>query len=260
MRDKLALFAGMSAILLLGFSNPATSETFKFEPSETTPVAKTAEESRSVHAVLKPLNEAVLSSQIQGYIQKIHVKEGSAFKAGDVLLDFDCTINKANLTKAKALLASSEKTFNSHRRLSKLNATSKLELAKAEADYNEAKAEKIIQAHSVNFCQIVAPFPGETINIKVNQFETVQANTPIIEIVDNSSLQIELILPSKWLSWLKMGHEFTLVIDETQRRYKAKISEVIPKVDSVSRSFRAIGVLQEPAKELMAGMSGRAEF
>lgn len=238
------------------------ADEFEFKPS--TPSSEGTQKQSSlqkdIHAVLKPKHEATLSSQIQGYIVKIHVKEGQSFKKGDTLIEFDCTINKANLKKAKSRFDSTGRVVASQRRLSKLNATSKIELAQAEAEYYEASAEKTIQQHSADFCLIKAPFAGVAIDIKVNQFETVQQNTPLIEIVDNNSLQVELILPSDWLATLKMGHEFNLSIQETQKQYKAKITRVIPRVDSVSRSIRAIGVVDTQAPELMAGMSGSAKF
>jgi membrane fusion protein, multidrug efflux system len=75
------------------------------------------------------------------------------------------------------------------------------------------------------------------------------------------ALEVELIAPSRWLSWLswlKPGYAFQIAVGETEKTYSAKITRLGGRVDPVSQSIKVIGEITGNAPELMAGMSGRA--
>lgn len=81
-----------------------------------------------------------------------------------------------------------------------------------------------------------------------------------LEILDDRSLEVELIAPSRWLAWLKPGYAFTVHIDETDKTYPADITRVGGRVDPVSQTIKVFGEIRGEATELMAGMSGRANI
>lgn len=214
----------------------------------------------NIHAVLKPLYEAKLSSQIVGVVKKINLLEGDNFKKDDTLILLDCTVNKAFLQKAQAQLKMRQSEHQANSRLSKLNAISGIEVQKSRALVEEAKADIIMRKKTVNDCDIKAPFDGQVIDIEVNQFETVSQGQSLINILDNRSLYIELIIPSSWLSWLKVDDTFDLQIKETNKSYPASIKKIIPNVDAVSQSVEVRGEIVGEYEELLAGMSGKAHF
>ena len=53
----------------------------------------------------------------------------------------------------------------------------------------------------------------------VNEHENVFPNDQLISLLDDSLLEIEIILPSKSLAWLKVGTPFEYAVDETGLRY-----------------------------------------
>jgi membrane fusion protein (multidrug efflux system) len=69
-----------------------------------------------------------------------------------------------------------------------------------------------------------------------------------------------MIVPSNWLSWLKVGTPFDVVIDETSRTYPGKLVRISGKVDAISRSIKVYGRIDGAAPDLLPGMSGRALF
>jgi membrane fusion protein, multidrug efflux system len=80
----------------------------------------------------------------------------------------------------------------------------------------------------------------------------------LLDVLDDHVLEIELIAPSRWLSWLKPGYAFQVNIDETEKTYPARITRIGGRVDPVSQSIKVIGEIDGDAPDLMAGMSGRA--
>jgi membrane fusion protein (multidrug efflux system) len=79
----------------------------------------------------------------------------------------------------------------------------------------------------------------------------------LLDVLDDRNLDVELIVPSRWIGWLKPGYRFQVHIDETEKDYSARISRLGGRVDPVSQSIRVSGEITDPATELLAGMSGR---
>jgi len=213
-----------------------------------------------VQAVLTPQTVAKLSSQIQSYITKITVKEGSSFKKGDLLISFNCTLQRAEAAKARAQLKSARATYNANQRLRTLGGLGLTELRESEAKYEETLAELDIKKHFLKHCNIRAPFNGKVVKLDVNQHETIKEGEVLIEILDNSDLRVEFIIPSSWLSWLRVDTPFRLFITETGKGYQGKVTTILHRIDAVSQSVKVLGELNKVESELISGMSGQASF
>lgn len=79
----------------------------------------------------------------------------------------------------------------------------------------------------------------------------------MLEILDDSVLELEFIVPSKWLAWLAPGTKFDVAIDETGKTYPAKVQRIGARVDPVSQSVKISAAIDWKFSELIAGMSGR---
>jgi multidrug resistance efflux pump len=106
-------------------------------------------------------------------------------------------------------------------------------------------------------CILKAPYDGRLAEQKAREQQFVQAGQPLLEILDDSTLELEFIAPSRWLAWLKPGHAFEVRIEDTDTTYPAKLLRVAAKADPVSQSIKAVGVIDGQYPELIAGMSGR---
>ena len=94
----------------------------------------------------------------------------------------------------------------------------------------------------------------------MQEFQYATPGQPLLEILDDRSLEIELIAPSRWLAFLKPGYPFAVHIEETDKTYSAAITRVSGRVDPVSQTIKVFGEIRDGASELMAGMSGRANI
>lgn len=210
--------------------------------------------------VLKAHAQAELSSQIAGKIAELPLAEGDAFQQDQPLVIFDCTVQQAQLEQAKVTQHAKQSSFDAQQRMHKAKAVSDVELAESQAELAQATAELKIKQHTVDLCQIKAPFAGRLVKRHVYPYETVRQGQVLVEVLDNQNLDIELIVPSSWLAWLQAGEPFTLFVEETGESYLAHVTRVLPQVDAVSQSVRLLGKLDKQHKHLISGMSGRAEF
>ena len=213
-----------------------------------------------VRALLVPATESVLSSQISAQVTKIAVKEGERFKKGAVLVKFECAENRAELQKARAELDAASKTHQSNEKLLQHKAINRLEVDVSRANVNRAKAQVNLMNARVRYCSIVAPYNGRVTKLGANQHDMVTAGQPIIEILDDSKLKMELYVPSRWIARLQKDQEFTVLIDETGKDYPATIKGLGSRVDPVSQTIALYAEITGSYPELLAGMSGVANF
>jgi len=213
-----------------------------------------------IRGLIRPVTRAVLSSEIQARIIRMPYKNGDRFNKDDILVSFDCSLYRAELAAAKAENEAKSKNYQNRKELLSLNAISDIEVEIAKAEAKKAEADVEIAGVRVNRCTIKAPYDGRVIEVLVNEHESVSANRELLSILDDRNLEIELILPSRWLGWLKTAASFDFLVDETGKRYPAKVSRIGAAVDPVSQTVLAAGVFESPSDDILSGMSGTAFF
>ena len=215
--------------------------------------------------ILSPQNSAVLSSKMEGRIIRLPFKDGQAFKKGDLLVAFDCNLLKTREESAAADLARARLIVESNQRLLQMNSIGQFEVAIAEVDVRKAKAELLTTQVMVRLCSTYAPFSGRMVDVYSHPYESVASGHKLMEILDDSSLEIELVVPSKWLSWLHPGKQFSFTLDETNRQITGSVARIGARIDPVSQSATVKATIKKSKKPsedglLLAGMSGTAIF
>jgi len=221
------------------------------------PPARAALEKQDIRAQLSPRRYTTIAAEIGAKVSRVAVSEGASFRAGQTLVAFDCSLQQAQLQKAKAVLLGAERTFNANKRLEELRSVGKVELEVSEAEVGKAKADVAANNVLLSKCAVAAPFAGRVAEQKVREQQYVQAGQPLLEILDDSVLELEFIVPSRWLAWLKPGYAFQVQIDETGKSYPAKVQRIGARVDPVSQSVKLSAAIAGKFPELIAGMSGR---
>ncbi len=212
---------------------------------------------QDIRAQLTPRRYTTIAAEIGAKVSAIPVSEGGAFRAGQTLVQFDCSIQRAQLEKAEAELEGADQTLKSNLRLEQLNSVGQLELDLSKSAANKAKAEVGANKAVLAKCQVTAPFAGRVAEQKVREQQYVQPGQALLDILDDSVLELEFLVPSAWLRWLKVGGSFEVQIDETRKTYPAKFTRIGARVDPVSQSVKVAAAIHGKFPELMAGMSGK---
>ncbi|MGE5475263.1 MAG: efflux RND transporter periplasmic adaptor subunit [Bacteroidales bacterium] len=216
--------------------------------------AVTAQELR---AQLTPRDFTTLAAEIGAKVERVAVREGDRFRKGETLISFDCSIQRAQLAEAKASLSAGEKTVAVNARLLELQTIGKLESDVALAERDKARAKVDASAAMISKCAVSAPFDGRVVEQKVRAQQFAQPGQPLLDVLDDSVLELDFVVPSKWLVWLKPGHAFQVAIDETGKTYPVKLTRVAARIDPVSQLVKVSGAIGGHFPELSAGMSGK---
>jgi RND family efflux transporter MFP subunit len=241
MTKSRAALIGLTVLLAAGSIEPAMAQTADMG---------------GVRAQLVSRSTTILSSELAGKIVALPFREGEAFREGERIAAIDCATYEGKLALAEAQVHRGERKVKALRVLDKRGATGKVDLDLAEIDLQAAKAEYSLAAADVSRCSIAAPFSGRIAEVKVHPHQYVSAGEPMLDIVSDRDLEVELLAPSHWLSWLKPGAAFAVRIDELGRDFPALVTRTGARIDPVSQSIKVYARIDGQYPELVPGMSG----
>jgi RND family efflux transporter MFP subunit len=221
---------------------------------------KLSETNLPLRAQIKARQSTLISSEMNARINQLNKRDGERFNEGDTLVSFHCSLEEAQLSKAKASLEKASKTYEVKQRLETLHSIGALELAVAKAEEGEAKAEMQVGQAVLSRCTIKAPFSGKVTDVSAKPYQTVKAGDPLLEILNDKELEVEFMAPSKSLPELSLGRHFQVTLNETNKAYQAEITRLGGKVDPVSQTIKVYGRIVDKNAELLPGMSGAVEL
>ena len=173
---------------------------------------------------------------------------------------FDCGRQQADLRAAEAHLTKASLNHRGKVRLQARGAAGSQDVYDAATDMEAAQATVDGLSEVIRLCKIEAPFDGRVVERHAQAYETLAANAPILTVVDDSRLEVDLIVPSTWLQWMDRGTQFEFDVDELGRSFAAEIDRLGAKVDAVSQTVKITGTFVERPPNVLAGMSGKAKF
>lgn len=210
-------------------------------------------------AVIHSFDRTILSSEIGGKIVSIQKNNGDYFEKNETLAKIDCDIYIAERDKIKVKKDLLQIKYDKSKHLSTLNSVGQFEVKTAELELQEQELELKIATINANRCEIKAPFSGRIVDKKAAKYQNIKPQEELFEIINNDSLEIRTVVPAKWLSWLKIGQEININIDELDVNLKSKILQIDSVVDPKSQTVNLRAKI-ENANNIIAGMSGTVTF
>ncbi len=226
----------------------------------TSPAVAIADESLPVRGIVRPVQETTISTDLFARVATLGIHEGDAFRAGQTLVEFDCAGYRAERKAAVAEHLANKLEYDNKLVLEKHSAIGRHEINVALALTQKAAAEIERLDARISQCTIKAPFQGSVADLFVHEHEMPAAGSPIIRIIDDTELEIDLIVPSDWLSWLNKGARFSFTVDETSRKYEGNVIRLGASVDPVCQTIEVRANFIGRPHGVLAGMSGSATF
>lgn len=230
-------------------------------PATTPPAAAmVAQSGQGVRGVVRARQVAVLSSRLAARIVQMPLQEGQSFRKGDLLVAFDCERPRAEARAARSALQAHRKTWEVQRELQAHNAIGRMDVEVTRAQMDKAEAEAMALEVGLRECEIRAPYAGRVVESLAQAHETTTQGQPLLRVQGQQDLELQLIVPSAWMSWLRSGTNFTFRIDETGESVTASVLRVGAAVDPVSQTVKIMARLPEGRATVLPGMSGTADF
>ena len=205
-----------------------------------------------------------LASESSGVVQKLYVKEGQKVKRGETLLKLKDLILQAKVAAKKESLSSlmSEETKQT-KDLARAEAlltkksiaqssydASFYTLESLKANIKSTQAELLSMEIELQNKIIKAPFNGVVVKRSVDIGEWVAVGQSVFTLVDPSSIEAEVNIPSRLIFTLKKNQKLNATIDK--KLIEVKVRSIVPLADRSSRTFPL--KLSLNAENLIEGM------
>jgi len=128
-----------------------------------------------------------------------------------------------------------------------------------EARRSQAEAEVAAARVALSYATLAAPFAGLVTERKADPGSLATPGAPLLTLEREGSLRLEASIDESRLGLARIGESVAVEIDGLNRTVSGRVGEIVPSVDSATRTFTAkIDLPGLPG--LRAGMFGRADF
>ncbi len=205
-----------------------------------------------IHGETAPNRSVALTSEISGKVIKIHKREGSFVKKGQLIVEIDPQDKPQQLHMAKALLEQRELEHQANQGLVNKGLQNKTRLAQSESQLASALAQVKSLQVKLAATQIRAPFSGVLENRKVELGSYLKSGDGIITLLDFNPFIIKGFAAEKDLLQIKTGNKATgLTIDN--KKHDGIIRYVSSQASNASRTFTVELEIDNPSERQSDG-------
>lgn len=214
----------------------------------------------SAISTLAPVQGVTLGADADGIISRIAVDSGAAVKAGDVLLEFDRTVETAQLAASEARLAIVKLDRDRAAELRTKDTISQAELDQADALLKQSQADVAALRAQLEKKSLHAPFDGRVGIRLVNVGQFVSRGAALLPLQKLNPIYADFNIPQRNLPQLVSGQSIHVKVDAFgDRVFEGKITAINPVVDSASRNVAVQATLENADEVLRPGMFARVE-
>ena len=206
---------------------------------------------RTFPAVVDAIQKADISFRVRGRVQKIHVKEGSEVKKGDVLAELDPTDFEIKLNDRKASYKTAKANYDRAKELVGKGAISKVEHDKIRADYFTATANLKEAEQDLIYTKLKAQFDGYIAKRHVENFEEVLASKVIFSLEDTSELKLLIDVPENLMIHIQRKYDnkrkLNAVFGNIEgKQFPLTFVETATKADINTKTFKVTLKMKSP--------------
>ncbi len=217
----------------------------------------------TIHAVATlNANESVLvAPEIAGRIGRLPFKEGQRVKAGDVLVELDDTILRAELEKARSDLTLAAANRDRALTLARQETGSLRARDEAVAAYESAQADFALAEARLSKSRVLAPLSGEVGLRAVSVGAYVTPGEQIVELAQTDPIKVDFRVPELALTNLRAGQTVKVTVDALPgRTFNGEVYVIDPIIDANGRAVRLRARIANPVGALRPGLFARVQI
>jgi len=248
-------FAQISSLMRFGKAAQAAGP-----PPEAvgTTVAKGAEWESMLEAVgsVAAGRGVTISAEVPGVVRAIRFDSGAKVRAGQVLVELDASVERAQLSSLQARRSLATTSAARTRHLEAGGAATKAQLEADEAQLQTVSADARALEAQIEKKTIRAPFGGKLGIRSVNLGQYLNPGTAITVLESLDAVYIDFTVPQQQIARVPVGTAVRISLPDTQppRTLAGKVVAVDPNVDPVTRAVKLRASVDETsAAELRPG-------
>ncbi len=202
----------------------------------------------------------VVRPEVSGRVAALGFRDGQRVRKGQLLVQLDDTLLKAQLQQAQAQVNIALANDARNRELQAQGFVSQAAVDQTSANLEVARAQLALAQAQLARMRIVAPFDGTTGIGLVNVGDYVKDGADLVNLEDLRTVYVDFRLPERYLPRLKVGQASQVSLDALPgQRFAAEVVALEPQVDVNGRSVLVRATLDNPQGLLRPGMFARVE-
>jgi membrane fusion protein (multidrug efflux system) len=198
---------------------------------------------------LRARQSVMLRPELVGRISALNFKDGGPVRKGEILVQFDDQLQRAEVLQSQAQLAIAQASHKRTQELVAANFLAQQTLDTSLANLQVAQAQLVLSQARLERMAVRAPFDG-TVGIRlVNVGDYVKDGVDLVPLEDTHQMLVDYRLPERVGSKVKPGQTAELVLDALPgRSFLAVVEAVDPLLDANGRSVGVRAVVSGAAK------------
>ncbi|MDY0383800.1 efflux RND transporter periplasmic adaptor subunit [Trichlorobacter sp.] len=262
---------------------PASQQVLKDVPVVTVTSSELAQ-TVELSGIVRARTSALVAARIPGTVSLLQVREGDRVRKGQLLARLEAqeqlaqagaanagieeaqrgldealaqrTLADATLSRFQVLYDEQALTRQEFETRQTECALAHQRVARAEARLRQARENARAAGAMADYARITAPISGIITSKQVDLGVTVFPGQPLMTIDDETSYQLELVVPESYAALVRPGTPVQVSLDALQKTVNATVAELVPAADPASRTFTAKVNLR--VSGLKSGLFGRA--
>ena len=220
--------------------NEAMAKAGPFPETVGSAVAKEDEWEKKLSAVasIATARGVTVSNEVAGMVSAIRFESGAQVKRGQVLVELDTSVERAQLASVQARRDNAKISAGRTRSLVQQEALPQQQLDSDEATLKSLSADATALSAQIDRKIVRAPFDGRLGIRLVNLGQYLNAGTPITDLQAVDAVYVDFTLPQKELPTLTVGLPVRINEAAGGPQGEATIAAIDPTVDEVTRSIK----------------------
>jgi len=222
--------------------------------------ADTFNTSFTINGTTVPSREVKIASEVQGKLVGLYIKNGDFVKAGQTIAVLDASVYSVQLSSIDASIAKAQLDLKRYNKLIELGGATPMQAENVQLQIKSYEAEKRQVLEQMDHMKIRAPFSGKIEDVAVESGSFVSYGTVLSQLIDNSSLKIDVYLSEQEAFKVKQGQQVSISSVVLAQPRTAAINMISDKADASGKFLTEIRFANNDTAKLKAGMLADVHF
>lgn len=207
---------------------------------------------------LRSRRSVVLRPEVSGRITQLNFTDGQRVRQGQVLVQFDDQLPRAQVQQSQAELSIAQANHKRNQELVAQGFISQRSVDESAANLEVAQAKLSLSQATASRLRILAPFDGIAGIRGVNVGDYLKDGADIVNVEDLDVVYVDFRLPERLQGKVRTGQTARVVFDALPGvRYAAVVLAINPQIDADGRAVAVRGCIDNRRLQLRPGMFAR---
>jgi membrane fusion protein, multidrug efflux system len=193
---------------------------------------------------LRSRQSVTLKPEVSGRVARIAFADGAQVKTGQLLVQLDDTLQRAERSQAQAQQSIARANLKRNQELVAQGFVATRVVEESQANLQVADAQVDLADARLQRMRITAPFNGTVGLRSINLGQYVGVGDDLVNLEDTSVLTVDFRLPERYQTRLAPGQSVQVLLDALPgRNFEAKVLAVDPLLDANGRSIAVRAVM-----------------